>query len=256
MTDERRRQLEAIYAERGCIPFDPSYIGEFTAYDLSGLPFCGAIYDSSRVQEAEIVSEDSQVLGSPAVLDVSRTRRSDSQVGPVEDGGEMILTDPGIYGGGTSGGGLLNTVFAAIGPIVGAFTDEQLPSPGEVAIGIGSQRDQFPNPTYEATTGPSCWQSTDNPRTALMRKARRSVRVMRQPDPSAPGGYRLVFVSTCKPRRMNPLNPKALARAGRRVGSFMAIAEHMGKMLQKACRTKARKVSRPYYSKSCKTRCR
>lgn len=88
-----------------------------------------------------------------------------------------------------------------------------------------------------AAAGSVCWT---NPRYA----ARRRVRVVRIPDPSAPGGFRLQAVQTCAPRRMNPLNPRALSRAGRRVGSFCRIATGMQKMLAAAvggsCKPKRR----------------
>lgn len=51
-------------------------------------------------------------------------------------------------------------------------------------------------------------------------------------------------VAVCPPRRMNPLNPRALGRAARRLGSFQRIASHIEKTIQKACRTKTRRSSR------------
>lgn len=44
-------------------------------------------------------------------------------------------------------------------------------------------------------------------------------------------------ISVCPARRMNPLNPRALSRAARRLGSFQRIAGNIEKMVQKACRS-------------------
>lgn len=48
-------------------------------------------------------------------------------------------------------------------------------------------------------------------------------------------------VAYCPPRRMNPLNARALGRAARRLGSFHKIASHIEKVVAKACRTGKRR---------------
>ena len=64
-------------------------------------------------------------------------------------------------------------------------------------------------------------------------------------------------IAACPPRRMNPLNARALGRAARRLGMFHNIAQHIEKQVQHACRSGIgrRRLSSP---RSCgpKRRCR
>jgi hypothetical protein len=69
--------------------------------------------------------------------------------------------------------------------------------------------------------------------------ARRKFKVVTNPSTGQP-----MVISVCPPRRMNPLNPRALSRAARRLGSFQRIASHIEKVIQKACKTKGRSRSR------------
>lgn len=62
-------------------------------------------------------------------------------------------------------------------------------------------------------------------------------------------------VMACPPRRMNPLNARALGRAARRLGAFHRIASHIEKLVQKACKSGSRRRSAPRIGCSPK-RCR
>lgn len=72
---------------------------------------------------------------------------------------------------------------------------------------------------------------------------RRKIKIVRTAD------GQLHPVPYCTPRRMNPLNARALGRAARRLGSFHRIAQGIEKMVQKACKTgtRGRRVSRAPY---------
>jgi hypothetical protein len=72
--------------------------------------------------------------------------------------------------------------------------------------------------------------------------ARRKLKIVINPATGQP-----MVVAACPPRRMNPLNPRALGRAARRLGSFQRIASHIEKTIQKACRTKSRRSSSRSY---------
>jgi hypothetical protein len=66
--------------------------------------------------------------------------------------------------------------------------------------------------------------------------------------PTSPGSstFEQVAVAYCPPRRMNPLNPRALGRAARRIGRFHQIAQGIEKLVQRACKSGiGRRSSRP-----------
>jgi len=125
----------------------------------------------------------------------------------------------------------------------------QLPAP---VMGPG-------NPVYQSSpisvgVGGACWSEDTNATTAQLKRRllRRRVRWVRLPN------GQLAMKQTCAPRHMNPLNPRALGRAARRLGSFQRIAAHTEKLIQRACKPKARRsYSRPSYGRSCgPKRCR
>lgn len=138
--------------------------------------------------------------------------------------------------------------------IRGLFTGEE---PGTLPVGGDPQQTGPPlvpadplGPDFLAQmlgydARPYCWQNNRYAKS-------RSVQIRRVPNPGAPGGFSLIPVFTCR-RKMNPLNPKALARAGRRVGAFTSIAKGMMKMLEKSCAQGAKRKTRVSYG-SCRTR--
>lgn len=78
--------------------------------------------------------------------------------------------------------------------------------------------------------------------------SRRRFKVMIGPD-----GQQHVF-SVCPPRRMNPLNPRALGRAARRLASFQRISSHVERTIEKSLRKRGvarRSTRRPTRSMGC-----
>lgn len=103
---------------------------------------------------------------------------------------------------------------------------------------MNPQGGDFPFPEARAISvnvGGDCWADSGNPLIQRRRFLRRRVRFARRPDGS------LQMIQSCAPRRMNPLNVKALGRAARRLGRFQAIASHVEKLISKACKTKSRR---------------
>src|SRR5262245_28088745 len=148
---------------------------------------------------------------------------------------QEVLTDPFSFAPTTGNNGaswinaiagIANTVIGALGaPTALQGTAIQIPGGGTVDIAAATRQ----TPVIQAA-GLGCSVK------------RRRYKVQRNPDGT------ITAVAYCLPRRMNPLNPRALARAGRRVASFSRIARGMEKMLQKACRAGARGRSRHSYS--------
>lgn len=65
-------------------------------------------------------------------------------------------------------------------------------------------------------------------------------------------------IAACPPRRMNPLNARALSRAARRLGSFQRIAGNIEKLVQRACRTglgRGRRRAPRLPAANCRPRC-
>jgi hypothetical protein len=89
--------------------------------------------------------------------------------------------------------------------------------------------------TATAPGGLACW----NPRNGKLSR-RAQVRLRRMPDGS------LQVEKYCRAKRMNPLNPRALSRAARRLGSFQRIASAIEKTISRACKTKSRRPRMSY----------
>lgn len=78
---------------------------------------------------------------------------------------------------------------------------------------------------------------------------RRKVKLM----PDGQGGFTPVIC--CTPRRMNPLNPRALRRAAVRLGRFQHIAHTIEKMVARAVKPRGRSSTRRYVSNTRSSRC-
>lgn len=108
---------------------------------------------------------------------------------------------------------------------------------------------QFPDVTGGSSTTAgalACWKPT---KTGKLQK-RAQVKIVRNPITGAPE-----LVKYCRPKRMNPLNPRALGRAARRLGSFHRIAATVEKQIQHACRSGiGRRRSSPRLPASCAPR--
>lgn len=117
------------------------------------------------------------------------------------------------------------------GGVAGQVTEEilQYPTAQVTAIAPGGQ-------------GQLCWVTSDVERTQRARMKRRRIKIIARDANGNP-----VFGGACAPRRMNPLNPRALGRAGRRVAAFCRVATGMQKMLQSVvkgnCKPKRRSFS-------------
>lgn len=61
-------------------------------------------------------------------------------------------------------------------------------------------------------------------------------------------------IAACPPRRMNPLNARALGRSARRLAAFHRISGHIEKIIQHACRKKGRSSSSSRMPASCRSR--
>lgn len=162
-------------------------------------------------------------------------------------GGEHVLTDPYSFAPvQSSGASTVEAIFRGIGGVIDAlgapastqlgFAQIGLPRPGQLGGIVG--------PQVEVETGMPL-----SARGLACTVKRRRYKIVRTPD----GGIRAD--AYCLPRRMNPLNPRALARAGRRVASFSRIAKGMQKMLERSCGGAARKRRSSSFSCSTK-RCR
>jgi hypothetical protein len=135
----------------------------------------------------------------------------------------------------------LAPVVTASGPLAAAFTS-QAPQGGDSifnqiekiardTLPMFFQPDQF---TQLPGGTPSCIPrnvrdlSCYNPK--FKNSKRRKLRLVCGPDGQMhPEVY-------CTPKRMNPLNPRALSRAARRLGSFQRIAGNIEKMIQRSCK--------------------
>lgn len=138
--------------------------------------------------------------------------------------GGAVLTDPFSFAPTTGNGGAVQAIFnaiGAVGSILGApSATTQLAQLGRPPGGGG-------------IVGPQVEVQTGMPISAAglaCTVKRRRYKIVRLPDGS------IAAQAYCLPRRMNPLNPRALARAGRRVASFSRIAQGMQKMLERSCR--------------------
>jgi len=226
-------------AQIGCFPAMPSVqIGSGIPIwsDPGGALDPGQTYDLSR-------PEDPFPFEHPIIVDV------------VGEEDKPVLTGPDNDSGGADG--LLGALVGAIPSIVTGFTSQIGPNPlepaGEAIGGIIARAIQG-TPSFGVQAlpeGSACWL---RPRKNGMINRRARVRLRRQPDGST------VVEKYCAPRRMNPLNARALGRAARRLGMFHNIAAHIEKTVQKACRSGIgrRRLSAPRFGGSCgpKKRCR
>lgn len=152
----------------------------------------------------------------------------------------------GISGGEISFASVFNPIVSAA---VGAFA-EQFPGP-VVPVSPGGVRGQTSDmPTFQdvvggmsTTGGLACWKPTKTGK--LGRRAQ--VRLRRMPDGS------ITVEKYCRPKRMNPLNPRALGRAARRLGSFQRIAAATEKLIARSCKVRSRS-RRPSFGGSCAPR--
>lgn len=159
--------------------------------------------------------------------------------------GGAVLTDPFSFAPTTGNGGAVQAIFNAIGA-VGSI----LGAPSQTALQAPIRIPTSPLPSVQVI-GPQVEVETGMPISAAglaCSVKRRRYKIIRTPDG-------VQAVAYCLPRRMNPLNPRALARAGRRVASFTRIAQGMQKMLERSCRVGGRKRSTRSYSCAPK-RCR
>ena len=161
---------------------------------------------------------------------------------------ERVLTDFNSFAPTNGSSSSIEAIFRSIGGIVGA-----LGAPA-VGAGITSLASQLP-PIIGAppVSGGVTIRSYGIEAKALACTVkRRRYKIVRNSDGT------ISAEAYCLPRRMNPLNPRALARAGRRVASFSRIAQGMQKMLERSCRVGARKSRRaPSFSTRCATsRCK
>lgn len=123
------------------------------------------------------------------------------------------------------GGGGWPGVIDTIGDIISPFMPQE-PQGGAVPSIIPGQP-----PVYSVEVlprGQACWTK---PRKDGRVNSRARVKLQRFPDGSTH------VVKYCAPRRMNPLNPRALGRAARRLGSFHRIAATVEKQIQRACKS-------------------
>lgn len=167
---------------------------------------------------------------------------------PTQETSMPLMTDSFIQTG-SGNGGWFGVIQQGLGLAGQLLAPQNFPQPGRGGAITTEQAIEQGMP-IRANVGGNCWVESTDPFKARRNFLRRRVRFVRTPG----GGIQMV--QTCAPRRMNPLNPRALARAGRRVASFTRIAQGMQKMLEKACRKGAR-GSRRSYSRSCAPkRCR
>lgn len=136
---------------------------------------------------------------------------------------------------------------------IAAFGKPQLPAPTPMGtpfpLPLGTQTIPANSPEslalaqriYQVQAG--AWGKCALPSQARRRKAK----VVMLPDGTQ------TIVPYCAPRRMNPLNPRALRRSAVRIGRFHAIAKNIEKLVQKACKTsmKRRTTSSRCYTKKC-----
>lgn len=187
--------------------------------------------------------------------------------GLLGNGGRVQENFSGYFAssGGFGGlGGIVDRTIGAIGNIFGQVATDPPFTQGRGDFPYPGPAEQLPTFVGGVRSNTRCWIAPDDPRLTgdechdrmvLQRAyARRRVRMVRVPD-NTPQRWHWEMIQTCAPRRMNPLNPKALARAGRRVGSFCRIASGMQKMLEKAIRKGGGSSRRRSYSCSPK-RCR
>jgi hypothetical protein len=155
---------------------------------------------------------------------------------------------------------LYSTIQSGIGLIQGLVQASQQPGIPQGTPGFGGVPDLIDmNRAMSINANTACWSTemvdacgrpltTQGMKRRLMRRRARYVRM--------PNGT-ISIVSTCAPRRMNPLNPRALGRAARRLGSFQRMASHVEKVIARACKTKSRSRSyarRPSWGGSCAPR--
>jgi hypothetical protein len=136
-----------------------------------------------------------------------------------------------------------------LGQIVPQIIGEVLQNGG--VIPGGQVPGGIPQVSVGATQiGSPCWT---NPRMAK----RRAIKIVRVPDPSSPGGFRLMAQQTCRPKKMDYCNPKALGRAARRLGGFQQMAAGVERIIQHALKRKgARRTAPKSFPCSPKKRCR
>ena len=150
--------------------------------------------------------------------------------GPWVDPGSFITpftsSEQGLPGGPSVG---FPAAAEAIGGIIGRALSAQQPDFGDVVSGVST-----------TASGLACWKPTKSGK--LQKRAQ--VHIVRRPDGT------VALEKYCRPRRMNPLNPRALGRAARRLGSFHRIASTVEKQIAKACAPKRRSSRRaPAYSR-------
>lgn len=181
-----------------------------------------------------------------------------------EEGGSAVPATPTVEGGGDVNfagwfGDMGSPVSGAIipswtGELIEDFAQVATPMPPIIERGveaIGNAVQQLFGPQEEIQSGvsarPRCWT---NPRYAKSRR----MKVVRIPDPSAAGGFRLEARAYCAPRKMNYCNPRALGRAARRLGGFQKMSGAIEKVIARAIKSKSR--GRRSYSCAPKRRCR
>jgi hypothetical protein len=159
---------------------------------------------------------------------------------------------------GSPGGGGFEAIIPSWSGAIEDFAQVATPMPPIIERGveaIGNAVQQLFGPQEQGvietgiSSGPRCWT---NPRYAKSRR----VKIVKIPDPSAAGGFRLTAVQTCAPRKMNYCNPRALGRAARRLGGFQAMASKVEKVITHALRKKGSSRSRPRSCFPAKRRCR
>lgn len=167
---------------------------------------------------------------------------TDSDIsGPIVDPMAFLNPVAGFTSSGQLPQGPSIPVDGGWGPIVGAVAERLLgqnPDFGDVVAGSSTALSQD-------IGGLSCWRPTRSGK--LSRRA--NVRIVRGPD----GLPRLE--KYCRPKRMNPLNARALGRAARRLGSFHRIAGAIEKQIAKSCNVKSRRRAPSSRSYGCRPKC-
>jgi len=162
--------------------------------------------------------------------------------GPLEEG--PVLDETGLFGGTAGPSGDISGFFGGIQDV---FTGlEQF-----------FQKDQF---NFQAGPAQITAGLTAHPNRPCKMNRRMKVALDSNGTPrivpahpkvviGADGKPTVVFA--CPPRRMNPLNPRALGRAARRLAGFHRISSHIEKIVQHACRPKRRSARMPSFGRSC-----
>lgn len=136
---------------------------------------------------------------------------------------EMMATAPATAPQGNTG--LLNAIVGLAGTAIKAFAPQQTPAEKAMQKVLPTVGTFGQNPLAAQI------QSGITQFAGKCKKPRYHAVAIRDGNV-----IRYEAVPYCPKRRMNPLNPKALGRAARRLGSFQRIAAHVEKTIQKSLR--------------------